>query len=196
MLIINSYLLHCPYWIIQYYSPVRKAHLTGLSPIIYLIMAMLYIKEPFVMPYVSNMVGNYLVCLQVVFVETLQCMSAECFCCQRCVTIKGSQCNTFTAFVRKAVSLQDCKCWRWCPLRCQCWEFLGRMMFFCIKHLILSLLLSLFPFGSMLSLCWTWQMQMYSEQVRDVERDTFPPFSIFLCGWIGPATTVVYKCLL
>ena len=38
------------------------------------------------MPYISNMVGNYLLCLQVVFVETLQCMSAECFCCQRCVT--------------------------------------------------------------------------------------------------------------
>jgi len=46
---------------------VKTAYLAGLLPFPYQIMAMLYIKEPFVMPFVFVMVGSPLHCLQVVF---------------------------------------------------------------------------------------------------------------------------------
>ena len=66
--IINSYLSFHPSYNALYYSLVRKAHLAGLLPFLYLIMAILYIKEPFMMPFVFVMAGSPLPCLQVVFV--------------------------------------------------------------------------------------------------------------------------------
>ena len=75
MCMINSYLLFNPVWSAQCYCLVRKAHLTGLPPFPYLITAMLCIKEPFVTPFVSDMVGNLLLCHPVVFVENLCLLS-------------------------------------------------------------------------------------------------------------------------
>ena len=49
------------------YSSVRKVHLAGLLPFLFQIMAIPFIKEPFVMPFVFAMAGSSLPCLLVVF---------------------------------------------------------------------------------------------------------------------------------